>query len=562
MRGRIEQLRSGALRVVVYAGVDPVSKRRNYLRETIPAGPKAESEAKAALVRLVNEVNQKSNPRTSASVAELFMKYFDVVNKAASSLRRDLELYQKHIEPVLGTMRASAVDSHILDSLYAALLRCRERCGGRVRGHQCAGLAPSTVRRIHFLISTAFGRAVRWGWITRNPADSAIPPPQPSPDPQPPSAEDAARIINNAWDDPAWGAFVWLASTTGCRRGELCALKWEHVDLTNGTLTIRRSIDQDGTILTEKDTKSHQQRRIALDSETVAVLADHKDRAAVRAKEFKTSIDRSSYVFSPEPDGSTPPKPSTMTQRYRRLAERLDINSSLHKLRHYSATELISAGVDPRTVSGRLGHSGGGATTLRVYSAWVTESDQRAAKSLSGRMPTRPDKPGDRSERAKVDPRWPYETIAHEIRSKILNGTLAPGSQAPTQLELAREHHVSVGTANRAIELLKTWGVIEASRGRRSVILDQPSAATQVSSETDATHGTSNDSLLDLSLAYLGKTVRKFRAEGNLHNPKKLRELLTNAAERHSGGAPDLAKYELEVRDPASGKLLTSFAAL
>jgi site-specific recombinase XerD len=47
-------------------------------------------------------------------------------------------------------------------------------------------------------------------------------------------------------------------------------------------------------------------------------------------------------------------------------------------LRHYSATELIAAGVDVRTVAGRLGHGGGGATTLRVYAAWLAATDKKA----------------------------------------------------------------------------------------------------------------------------------------------------------------------------------------
>lgn len=50
----------------------------------------------------------------------------------------------------------------------------------------------------------------------------------------------------------------------------------------------------------------------------------------------------------------------------------------------------FSAGVDLATVSGRLGHGGGGATTLRVYAAWVVASDQRAADILAAKMPTRP----------------------------------------------------------------------------------------------------------------------------------------------------------------------------
>ena len=63
---------------------------------------------------------------------------------------------------------------------------------------------------------------------------------------------------------------------------------------------------------------------------------------------------------------------------------------NLHQLRHYSTTELITAGVDVRTVAGRLGHCGGGSTALRAYTAWVAESDQRAMRASSVRMPSPP----------------------------------------------------------------------------------------------------------------------------------------------------------------------------
>ena len=82
-----------------------------------------------------------------------------------------------------------------------------------------------------------------------------------------------------------------------------------------------------------------------------------------------------------------------MSERYSDLADRLGIETSLHKLRHYSATELIAAGVDIRTVAGRLGHSGGGTTTLRMYAAWVAESDRKAAELLRTRLPRRTERP-------------------------------------------------------------------------------------------------------------------------------------------------------------------------
>jgi site-specific recombinase XerD len=71
------------------------------------------------------------------------------------------------------------------------------------------------------------------------------------------------------------------------------------------------------------------------------------------------------------------------------MATSLGINTHIHALRHYSATELLTAGIDLRTVAGRLGHGGGGATTLRVYAAWVASSDRKAAEILGSRLPKR-----------------------------------------------------------------------------------------------------------------------------------------------------------------------------
>ena len=76
------------------------------------------------------------------------------------------------------------------------------------------------------------------------------------------------------------------------------------------------------------------------------------------------------YLFSRDPGRTTWLRPSSVSQRYARMCARLGRDMDIKELRHYSATELIAAGIDVRTVAGRLGHGGGGATTLRVYSAW------------------------------------------------------------------------------------------------------------------------------------------------------------------------------------------------
>ena len=54
----------------------------------------------------------------------------------------------------------------------------------------------------------------------------------------------------------------------------------------------------------------------------------------------------------------------------------------LHDLRHYVATQLLAAGVDVRTVAGRLGHRNA-STTLNVYSHFLQQADEQAANVLA-----------------------------------------------------------------------------------------------------------------------------------------------------------------------------------
>jgi integrase len=70
------------------------------------------------------------------------------------------------------------------------------------------------------------------------------------------------------------------------RRGEVCALRWSRLDLDAGMVEVRSSYRLRGGVGVEKDTKTHQMRRIALDSETVALLLEHKARCAERMRDL------------------------------------------------------------------------------------------------------------------------------------------------------------------------------------------------------------------------------------------------------------------------------------
>ncbi|WP_254910264.1 tyrosine-type recombinase/integrase [Micromonospora sp. NBS 11-29] len=487
-RGEIETLPSGSLRVKVYAGIDPISGKRHYLTEVIPAGRTAAKEAEKARTRLLAQVDERRNPRTRATLDQLLDRWLEVADIEATTRMGYVNKLNKHVRPVLGRLPVGRLEAETLESFYASLRRCRDWCGGKAyvkhrvegehactekcRPHVCKPLSASSVRQIHWILSGALSRAVRWRWIAVNPASQAEPPAPPHPDPQPPSPADAARIISESWRDPDWGALVWLAMTTGARRGELAALRWHHLDLAAGVLTLRRSayLDEHGQ-LQEKDTKTHQQRRVALDPETIEVLRELHGRYVDRLAQLDADADPADYVFSPDPDNSRGYRPDTITQRYGRLATRLGIDSHIHALRHYSATELINAGVDVRTVAGRLGHGGGGTTTLRVYAAWLSESDQRAAGTLAARMPPRPLLPAQ-----GTTPNSPYKQIATELRQRITAGQLKQGDQLPTVAELSAAYGVAVSTAHRAVTLLVEEGLVGVLRGRRVTVVGAQAA--------------------------------------------------------------------------------------
>src|SRR5439155_15347850 len=121
---------------------------------------------------------------------------------------------------------------------------------------------------------------VRWRHLGVNRAALAAAPSPSKADPDPPSAAEAAALLNAAWADPDWGLLLWLTMLTGLRRGELSALRWSHVDFDRACLLVRRSNAQSKAGVTEKETKTGQHRRVALDPRTIALLTAHRQHVA------------------------------------------------------------------------------------------------------------------------------------------------------------------------------------------------------------------------------------------------------------------------------------------
>ena len=500
----------------VYAGIDPVTKRQLYLTEVVRAGPKQAKEAEQVRTRLLNQLDEKRNPKMRATVDQLIERYFAVLDVDVQTMRGYKSKYENHIKPLVGSVPLTHLDVEVLDSFYAQLRTCRKHCDGlpfvqhrttRVhvcdehrsapctpprptecracrracKPHVCAGLSDSSIRQIHWILSGALDRATVWKWISVNPAEHADKPSLPTPNPEPPSVEDVAQLITAAGEeDFLWGAFLYSKATTGSRRGEMCALHRNdrEVRSTGTVLRVGRSIfvNNDGE-LEEKDTKTHQHRRVVLDPDTDAVLAAVDEFSVEEAAAVGVVLGPDAYVFSPDPDGRRPWHPDLVSKRFARLCGRLGIDTELKNLRHYSGTGLLAAGFELSVVAGRLGHAGGGTTTLRVYNARLTEARQRAAGVITPPMPRLliARREGEQTSvtplRAQDAPE-PYQRIAADIRGAIDSGILAPDDLLPTETALAKRYGVAASTAHRAVAQLVADGVVTASRGRRARVAD------------------------------------------------------------------------------------------
>jgi integrase len=176
-------------------------------------------------------------------------------------------------------------------------------------------------------------------------------------------------------------------AVTGARRGELCGLQWSDVDLGAGVLHIAYSYLVRAGHRLRKDTKTHQDRNLAIDPETTAVLSVHCQQLEALLASAGLRLAPTAYVFSNDLAGAAPWNPDWVTHKVTQIAQAAGVSLNVKALRHYTASQLLAGGIDLRNTAARLGHGGGGSTTLRHYADPVSEVDRRAAAYLAQLTP-------------------------------------------------------------------------------------------------------------------------------------------------------------------------------
>jgi integrase len=354
---------------------------RVVLRRGFPSRTAAAAELRRRLSDVDKGVHVEPGKGTFGDyITDSYLPSVRLKPSTESSYRKNLRL---HVLPHIGSVPLRSLTGQRLTALYRKL-----ETEGRADG--AGGLSPRTVRYVHTIVRKALSEAVENGLIATNPADKA----------KPPSSSQAKAPELRYWTPAqlkrflAWSEqdgddlFVaWqLLSGTGARRGEVLALKWGDIDLGAGTVAIRRNAVVVKTFgagerIEIGSPKNDRARLVNIDSRTVAALKAHRSLLA----ELDLRLARDDALVLPARDGGVRhPERFSRTFGYRlnRARKHLGVDAPpvirLHDLRHTHATALLLAGVHPKVVQERLGHSTIG-ITLDVYSHVVPALGKDAA---------------------------------------------------------------------------------------------------------------------------------------------------------------------------------------
>jgi integrase len=386
MAGQILKRGDNKWLVRIFKGRNDHGKKQ-YLSKMI-TGPKRD--AQTYLSKTLIEIREGTfiDP-TPLTVGEYLDKWLESAANAKVSERTFAEysaLLKRYVLEPLGMKKLSDLRPLDIQSLYSSMLSPKLKDGEEPEEGVIYGLGVSarTVRYTHAVLSSALKQAVRWGMLYRNPAELVQLPKHSRKEMHALSAAESAKFLK-AVESDRYASLFTLALVTGMRPEEYLGLKWSDVDLTKGTVTVRRALvwrtKGGGWYFTEPKT-ARSRRTIPLPNSTLRILVDHKRSQAMERLKTGPNWQDNGLVFTTAI--GTPQNISNLTRvNFKPALERAGLPKTvrLYDLRHTCATLLLAANEHPKVVSERLGHASV-TLTLDTYSHVLPTMQEAASEKL------------------------------------------------------------------------------------------------------------------------------------------------------------------------------------
>ena len=330
---------------------------------------KSQAECKRKLDKLKNQfavIQGKPIAATKKSYVDYLRT--DWINEKRNVEKLEESTIQTHISRIncyfldfFRDTELQKIDSRLIANFYAYLAT--------------KNLSAETIHKIHAIINNSFKKALRDGLVVGNPVVGIKLPKVHQKEKFSLSDAEVKRILQAAKDycnNPKTKnknifPLINLALVSGLRRGELLALTWDNIDFTTGKIYVTNSVCELKDKVIIKTTKTDASKRsMIIPSAMIELLKTHR-------KNFATG----KFVFPSSDDKDKPQAPSNICRVYRKILSLAGVKSSLHILRHTNITNLITSGVDIKTVKNRAGHTR--IETTMSYTHPSEEFDRQAA---------------------------------------------------------------------------------------------------------------------------------------------------------------------------------------
>lgn len=373
--GAVRERKKGHWEIRIDLGRDASGKRMRHYSTFRGTKKEAVAEKNRLIQVLGTGVDLDAERLNLGAFLDKWLKDHMPARVSAKTLDRYTEICSLHLKPHLGHIILAKLQPLQIQSAYASMGRGARKGGG--------DLSARTVLHHHRVLRQALQQAVRWRMIPTNPADLIQAPRPARTTVAVLSQEDAAALIAKV-------AAHWihlptaLALHTGMRRGEILALRWNDVDFEHGEIHVTRSLEQIGRQLNFKGTKTGKGRVVAMPAALVRVLRAHKARQAAERLRLGAVYEDNDLVCA-APDGK-PVVPHILSDAFRTTVAASGLPKvTFHGLRHTHATMLLRAGIHPKVVSERLGHSTI-SITLDVYSHVMPGMQEQAARAIDAAL--------------------------------------------------------------------------------------------------------------------------------------------------------------------------------
>lgn len=379
-----KRIRNG--RPVGYVGaLSYIAEDGTRKRQRVYGITRAETREKLNAVR--ERVSSGVPARDSSTAVGAWLRHWRETTLAVSDRKPSTkELYanlaRRHLESEpFGNIRLDRLKPADVEALILVL-----RAKTKVRqGETVRALADSTIRQIYTVLRLGLDGAIRDGMIARNPAAAVKRPGVQRTEVVFLDMAEVAAILKHAESSRYHRALV-LIATTGLRRGEALALRWDKIDLNAGQLRVDWTIGRvDGELLITVPKTVSSRRAVPLAPAVVDLL--RKQWAAQAAERLRAGNQwtDSGLVFTTELGKPVDPRNVLRLVEVAAAAAKIEANVGAHTLRHSAAVAWLEGGVHIKAAADLLGHSSI-AITGDIYGHTSDGAARAAVEGLAGAL--------------------------------------------------------------------------------------------------------------------------------------------------------------------------------